>query len=163
MAAARWFDEGYVRQYVLAPAHDRPRLDAWSRVGFGQQHAYGIREVPEAAWPERVRLAEERDVDALVELSPVLVEHQAQSPVFGAISTRETPEEIRAEILGDLPKPEIGDLVAERDGRIVGAFQIYPAGLSSVHSGLARPEGAALLGWAATRPEPSAAPAPGSR
>jgi GNAT superfamily N-acetyltransferase len=56
-------------------------------------------------------------------------------------------------MLEDLAKPEIADLVAERDGRIVGAFQIVPAELSSVHSGLARPEGAALLGWAATRPD----------
>ena len=35
---------------------------------------------------------------------------------------------------------------------IVGAFQIVPVELSSVHSGLARPPGAALLGWAATDP-----------
>ena len=152
VAAARWFDEGRVRQYVLAPAHDTALVDAWAHVSFGRQHAAGIREVPQAAWPEGVRLAEERDVDALVALSPLLVEHQAQSPVFGVGLPRETPEEIRAEILEDLAKPEIGDLVAERDGRIVGSFQLVPVELSSVHSGLARPQGAVLLNWAATDP-----------
>ena len=104
-------------------------------------------------WPEDVRLAEERDIDGLVELAPLLVEYQAQPPVFGIGLPRETPAEIRAEILEDLPKPEIGDLVAARDGVLVGAFQVVPAELSSVHSGLARPEEAALIGWAATRPD----------
>ena len=73
--------------------------------------------------------------------------------MFGIRLPRETPEEVRAELLEDLAKDEIGDLVAEQDGRIVGAFQIVPAELSSVHAGLARPEGAALLSWAATRPD----------
>ena len=152
-AAARWFEEGRTRHYALAPASDAALLDAWSRAGFGQQHAYGIREAPLVSWPEGVRRAEERDLDALVELSPLLVEHQAQSPVFGIGLPRETPEAIRADIAEDLPKPEIGDLVAERDGKLVGAFQVVPVELSSVHSGLARPEGAALIGWAATVPQ----------
>jgi GNAT superfamily N-acetyltransferase len=151
-AAARWFDEGRVRQYVLVPTHDRALVDAWFRVGFGQQHAAGIREVPETSWPDGVRLAEDRDLEALVDLTPLLVEHQAQSPVFGVPAPSESREEIRADILADLPKPEIGDLVVERDGRIVGAFQVVPVELSSVHSGLGRPAGAALLGWAATDP-----------
>ncbi|HKP10189.1 MAG TPA: GNAT family N-acetyltransferase [Gaiella sp.] len=152
-AAARWVEEGNVRHYALAPAHDEALLRAWSRIGFGQQHAYGVREVPDVEWPEGVRLAEERDVDALVELTPLLPDHQALSPTFAGGLPAEDPGELRAEILEDLGKPEIGDLVAERDGKIVGAFQLVPAELSSVHSGLARPEGAALLGWAATDPD----------
>lgn len=152
-AAARWVDEGNVRHYAIVPAHDRDVLRAWDRVGFGQQHAFGIQQVPAASWPGDVRLAQEGDVDALVELSPLLAEHQAQSPVFGIGLPTETPEESRAEIVEDLSKPEIGDLVVERDGRIVGAFQLAPVELSSVHDGLARPEGAALLGWAATEPK----------
>jgi GNAT superfamily N-acetyltransferase len=60
---------------------------------------------------------------------------------------------LRAGLLEDLQKPEIGDLVAEQDGRIVGAFQIVPVELSSLHVGLARPDSAAFLGWAATRPD----------
>jgi len=152
-AAARWVDEKLVRHYALMPATDQALVEAWSRVGFGHQHAHGIREVPEGSWPEGVRLAEERDVDALVELTPLLPDHQSASPVFGGGLPQETAEGLRAEILADLAKAELGNIVAERDGRIVGAFEIVPAEQSSVHSGLARPDGAALLGWAATRPE----------
>ncbi len=50
-------------------------------------------------------------------------------------------------------KEETGDLVAEQDGRIVGAFQLVPVELSGMHVALARPDGAAFLGWAATRPD----------
>lgn len=152
-AAAGWVEAGRVRHYALVPAHDPELLRAWARVGFGQQHAHGVREVPETAWPEGVRRAEERDVDALVALAPLLGDHQSLAPTFAGGLPAEDPEELRAEIVEDLGKPEIGDLVAERDGRIVGAFQLVPAELSSVHAGVARPEGAALLGWAATDPE----------
>jgi GNAT superfamily N-acetyltransferase len=151
-AARRWVEEGWVRQYAMAPAHDPKLLEAWYRVGFGQQHAHGIKEVPEASWPADTRRAREDDVDALVGLTPLLPDHQAASPTFAGIPMQETPEELREEILADLAKPEIGNLVAERDGRIVGSFELVPVELSSVHSGLARPEGAALLGWAATDP-----------
>ena len=151
-AAASWVAEGRVRHYALAPAWDAGLLEAWSRVGFGQQHAYGIREVPAATWPEGTRPAEERDVDALLELSPLISNHHATAPVFSRGPVAESLEEQRAEILEDLAKPEIGDIVFERDGRIVGSFQNVPAELSSVHTGLARPDGAVLLGWAATDP-----------
>ncbi|MBA2461865.1 MAG: GNAT family N-acetyltransferase [Actinobacteria bacterium] len=152
-AAARWFDEGRVRHYVLVPASDAALLDSWFRVSFGQQHASGIREVPDTPWPDGSRLATPEDLDTLLELSPLLHEHQAGSPVFGIGLPRETLDALRAEIIEDLAKEGIGDLVAEQEGRIVGAFQVVPVELSTIHAGLARPEGAALLGWAATRPE----------
>ena len=100
-----------------------------------------------------MRRAEPRDVDALVALTPLLGDHQAEAPVFARGFPADDPEELRAEILADLVKDEIGELVAERDGRIVGAFESAPVERSSVHVGLARPPGAALLGWAATLPE----------
>jgi ribosomal protein S18 acetylase RimI-like enzyme len=153
VASTRWFEEGRTRHYVMAPTSDDPLLEAWHRLSFGHQHAHGISEVRDVPWPPRVRTAEEKDIDVLVELSPLLVEHQAQSPVFGIGLPRETAEEIRAEILEDLGNPEIGDLVAEQDGRIVGAFQLASAELSTTHAGLARPERAVLLSWAATRPD----------
>jgi GNAT superfamily N-acetyltransferase len=152
-AAARWFEEGRTRQYVITPASDADTLDAWHRLSFGHQHAMGIREIPEVSWPDNVRLAEERDIDDLIDLSPLLSDYQAEAPVFGIGLPREDPDELRAEFLEDLAKPEIGDLVAEQDGHIVGAFQLAPVELSSTHTGLARPDGALLLSWAATRPE----------
>ncbi|MEO5575179.1 MAG: GNAT family N-acetyltransferase [Gaiellaceae bacterium] len=154
-AASRgWVDDDErPRHYALVPASDRALIEAWSRVGFGQQHAYGIQAVKHGRWSEGVRLATTADVDALVDLDPLLSDHQAEAPVFAHGLRKGSREELRAELLEDIAKPEIGDLVVERDGRIVGAFQVVPAELSSVHSGLARPEGAALLGWAATDPE----------
>jgi GNAT superfamily N-acetyltransferase len=152
-AAERWFEEGRVRHYALVPATDVALVDAWWRAGFGQQHAGGISEVPDIAWPDNVRRATEDDLDALVELSPVIADHQALAPVFGAVERNETEAELRADLLADMQKPEIGELVVEQDGRVVGAFEIVPVELSSVHTGLARPEGAALLGWAATFPD----------
>jgi GNAT superfamily N-acetyltransferase len=153
-AAAAWVDEDErPRHYTLVPATDRSLVEAWSRVGFGQQHAFGIRAVPEGRWPEGVRLATEADVDGLLDLHPVLSDHQYKSPVFGRGLPRASPEELRAEILEDLAHEARGDLVFEREGRIVGSFALAPAELSSVHTGLALPDGAVLLGWAATYPD----------
>lgn len=152
-AASGWVDAGLVRHYAMVPAHDAEVVAAWSRVGFGQQHAHGVQEIPEASWPEGVRLATEDDVDALVDLGPLLPDHQALSPVFAYGFEADSAEEVRQEILEDLANPDVGDLVVERGGTIVGAFQLAAAELSSVHSGLARPDGAVLLNWAATRPE----------
>lgn len=154
-AAARgWVEQdGRTRHYARVPGTDPALLDAWYRISFGQQHAYGIQAIPDAAWPEDVRLATEADVEAILDLDPLLPDHQAQSPVFISASPRETREELRAEILADLAKEEVGDLVVEREGRVVGSFQLVPVELSSAHRGVARPEGAALLNWAATEPD----------
>ena len=151
-AAARWVEQGWVRQYAMAPAHDPELLDAWYRTGFGQQHAHGVTEVPETTWPEGTRLAREDDVDALVVLSPLLSDHQAGSPTFAPTPPGESSDELRAEILEDLARPEVGDVVVERDGRVVGSFQLVPVETSSSHSGVGRPDGAAFLGWGATDP-----------
>src|SRR5215213_2402650 len=104
-AAMRWIEDGHVRQYALVPAHHPEMLRGWSRIGFGQQHAHGVSEVPDVPWPDGVRRAELRDVDALVALAPLLPEHQALSPTFAGGLPAEDPEELRAEILEELDKP----------------------------------------------------------
>ena len=153
-AAAGWVDEGRTRHYAVVPATDAALVDAWFRLSFGQQHAFGIREVPEAPdSAEAVREADERDVDALVALTPLLGEHQGRSPVFSAGMPPEDEQDLRREILEDIASKETGNLVAERDGQIVGAFDVVPVEMSSVHSGPARPERTALLSWAATVPD----------
>ena len=153
VAATRWVDEGWTRQYTLVPATDDALVDAWFRLSFGLQHAAGIREVPpDATFPEGTRVATEDDLDALVELSPLLNRHQARSPVFGG-RREETEDEIRADILEDLGSPEVGTLVAEVEGRIVANFVVVPATMSSMHAGLGRPERAALLGFAISSPD----------
>jgi len=152
-AAARWVDEGRTRHYAVAPASDTPLLQAWYRLGFGQQQALAIREVPDATMPENVRLAEERDIEPLVELGPLLSDHQGGSPVFAGWRSLETEEEIRQEVIDDLANPEFGLFVAEQEGRIVGGFELVPTALSPMHASLAQVEGAALLSWAVTRPD----------
>ena len=44
-AAADWVKAGRTRHYVLVPA-DAELVDAWFRLGFGQQQAHGIQQVP---------------------------------------------------------------------------------------------------------------------
>jgi GNAT superfamily N-acetyltransferase len=152
-AAATWVDEGATRHFVVAPATNDALLDAWHRLSFGHQHALGAREVPEDVDPvDGVRLATAEDLDGIVDLAPVLPDHQDRSPVFGT-APRETDEELRAEIGEDLTNPKIANFVAEADGRIVGNLVIAPADVSSTHSGLARIEGSALLAYAATQPD----------
>ena len=152
-AAARWMHEGRHRHYAVAPATDAPLLQSWNRLGFGQQQALGIREIPDATMPENVRLAEERDIEPLVELGPLLPDHQGGSPVFSDFRALETEEELRQEVVDDLANPDLGLFVAEQDGRVVGSFELAPTELSSMHASLARVDGAVLLGWAVTRPE----------
>jgi ribosomal protein S18 acetylase RimI-like enzyme len=153
VAGARWFEEGRPRHYALVPESDYALVEAWFRLSFGQQHAFGIREVPDAVtWPDEVRRAEPADVEALVALAPLLSDHQARAPVFSRGHPPADSDELRAEILADLGKEEIAELVAERDGEIVGAMETVPVELSTTHSGLSRPRGAVLLAWAATLP-----------
>jgi ribosomal protein S18 acetylase RimI-like enzyme len=156
-AAARWVEEGRTAHYALVPASDVALVDAWFRLSFGQQHALGVRELDAADDPAPpdtvvVRRATGDDLEALVELGPLLSDHQAQSPVF-ARGFDETEEELRTEIAADLANDSWTTLVAEVDGRIVSSFFLVPTEESGVHSGLARVPGALLLAWAATRPE----------
>jgi GNAT superfamily N-acetyltransferase len=156
-AAAAWHDEGRIAHYVVAPASDNDLVDAWFRLGFGQQHALGIRGLDPAEDPDppsgaTVRQATADDVEPLVALGPVLQEHQTLSPVF-ARGFEETEEAMRAEITADVANERFATLVAEVDGRIVSSFFLVPTEESTTHAGLTRIPGALLLAWAATRPE----------
>lgn len=156
VAAANWVEEGRHRHYALVPASDRDLVDAWFRLSFGAQHAMGIQETPEA--PDslttdiEVRRAEAADLETAMAHGAVLPDHQGRSPVFGG-HPMPTDDELRAEIIGELADPEIATFIAEREGRSLGSLVMVPAKKSSMHSSLARPERAALLGFAATIPE----------
>jgi ribosomal protein S18 acetylase RimI-like enzyme len=156
-AAQRWVDEGRPRHYVQVPASEPELLDAWYRVGFGQQHAAAVTEVPDLRWPEGVREARPDDLEGVFELTPLIREHQAGAPVFSANLRVETPEETRAAIMEEITNDEIGALVAEAGGRLVGGFIVSAAEQAGdaphAFTGLARPERAGYLAWAVTRPE----------
>lgn len=146
LAAHRWVEEGNTRHYVIVPAHDAPLLDAWFRLGFGQQHAVGLREVPgEVAWPEGVRVARPDDVEALVTLAPLLADHQALAPVFGPGRGGWDEAEMRRKVVEDVDAGNI--LVAELNGRLLGC--VY---LDVREADLHRPQ-SAFLAWMAIVPE----------
>jgi GNAT superfamily N-acetyltransferase len=152
VAAAGWVDDDRTRHYVVAPATDDALVQAWYRLSFGQQHALGAQSIPVEIGPsDGARLAEQGDLDAIIEIAPVLPDHQDLAPVFAG-GPRETEQELREEISADLENPEIANFVAEVDGRVVGNLVLAPVTLSSMHSGLARIEGSVLLAYAATRP-----------
>jgi ribosomal protein S18 acetylase RimI-like enzyme len=156
-SAQRWVDEGRPRHYVQVPASERELLEAWNRVCFGLQHAAGIREVPDVPWPVGVREARPDDLEGVFELTPLIREHQSAAPVFSANLRVETPAETRAAIVEEITNEEIGTLVAEAGGRLVGGFIVAAAEQAGdaphAFAGLARPERAAYLAWAVTRPE----------
>src|SRR5215208_2855708 len=150
-AAAGWVEQGLKAHYAAVPASDAPLVDAWFRLGFGAQHAYGIREIPDTEWPANVRPATPDDVENLVALAPWLQDHQALSPVFSGKAPQDD-DEVRADIIEDLESDRSVNLLFEADGRTVGNFFVCPVELSDMHSGLARPPHAALLAFAVTDP-----------
>jgi ribosomal protein S18 acetylase RimI-like enzyme len=150
--AERWVDGGRTRHWAVVPASDAALVEAWFRLSFGQQQAYGIAEVGDEPWPDGVREAEPRDVDALVELAPKLASHQLATPVFSGRPLGVGADELRADIEQELASGTTTNLVAEVGGKIVGNFGVCPVELSSVHTSLARPERACYLGFAIVDP-----------
>ena len=151
-AAAGWFEQGVRAHYALVPGNDTSLLDGWFRLGFGAQQAHGVMEIPEREWPPSVREATRDDIEALVEIGPLLSRHQHQSPVFSSVP-EQGADEVRADVLDDFATDGVANLVYELDSRIVGDFFVCPLGLSSAHAGLARPPGAAFIGFAITHPD----------
>ena len=155
-AAEHWVEQGRTRHYVLVPA-DEALVDTWFRVGFGGQHAHGIREVPvhtEAAVPDgfEIRHPRESEIDALIEIGLALPRHQLKAPVF---SPRPVPsrEEERQEWLDTFADDQEEVLIGYLNDRPVACWSVTSIERSGEHSGLARPERAAFLGFAATLPE----------
>jgi GNAT superfamily N-acetyltransferase len=151
-AAQRWIDEGRTRHYALVPAID-DQVAAWFRLSFGAQQAHGIKEIEVRVWPPGTRLAEQRDIEALIELTPLLSDHQALAPVFSGIELHENTDELRTMLVADIANDGLGELVYERAGRVVACFEVVPVELGSMHRGLAQPDAAAYLGWAASLPD----------
>ncbi|MEO8329961.1 MAG: GNAT family N-acetyltransferase, partial [Candidatus Nanopelagicales bacterium] len=151
VAAQRWFDEGMTSHFVLVPSWDLPLLDAWYRLGFGQQHAHAIQParaadvlVPQVV----VRRADRDDIDQLAPLDLVLPQHQGRSPVFSG-SDLPTLEEAEAEWQESIADHDFANFVAEVDGAVVGAAIGCSLEKSNSNLSLAKPEQAGFLGFAA--------------
>jgi GNAT superfamily N-acetyltransferase len=157
-AAQQWVDGGRTSHYTMVPATDAALVDAWFRLGFGHQHVHGIRGTPSleraAAMADGLELRRPRrdDLDALARIDLVLPEHQSLAPVFSRLAIP-THEETRAELEDDFDDPKYTTFVVERDGELLGAAVGCAIEVSSSHAGLARPNGAAFLGFAAVLPE----------
>jgi ribosomal protein S18 acetylase RimI-like enzyme len=154
--AAGWVERGFGHHYAIVPASDQALVDAWFRLSFGAQHASGIQETPQDTVepPARVvvRRATADDVDAVVRLDLELPGHQRLAPVFSTAPAY-TEEESRTDFLAEVDAPEQAILLADVDGRVVSMLVMVDVSKSSMHTGLARPERAAFLGFAATLPE----------
>lgn len=155
-AAEHWVEQGRTRHYVLVPA-DESLVDAWFHVGFGGQHAQGIREVPahtEVAVPDgfEIRHPRESEIDALIDVSLALPTHQLQAPVF---SERPVPSrnEERQEWLDTFADDDEEVLIGYLHDKPVACWSVTSIERSREHTGLARPDRAAFLGFAATLPE----------
>ena len=156
VAAARWVEEGRTAHYVVVPAQDAELVDAWFRLGFGQQHAHAIHPVPteppQAPAQLTIRRARRDDIDVLAQLDLALPEHQGRSPVFSA-GEMPTLDQAKKEWDEDIDDEEYGYFVAEHDGRVIGSAVGCALERSSAHLGPARPDNAGFLGFAAVLPE----------
>jgi ribosomal protein S18 acetylase RimI-like enzyme len=90
-AGPAWLELGAFDHYVMFPAHDRPGLDVWFALSFGQEQVHALRSLDEplpvtAVIPGvRFRRALESDRNVMVEeMSPILRRHLAGPPVWAA-------------------------------------------------------------------------------
>jgi GNAT superfamily N-acetyltransferase len=157
-AAPSWLERGWDAHYALVPAHDPVLVDAWFRLGFGQSHVHGVREVPTDPWQPPahlvVRPPRRDDVRVLAELDVALPDHQLLAPTFAAGEVF-TVEEAMAEWEESFDSH--GDdgyhhVVVEHDGRVVGAATACALEKSGGHQGLTRPPHAGFLGYASVFP-----------
>ena len=155
-AAARWVEEGRTRHYAVVPATDAELVDAWFRLGFGQQQAHGMQEVPdenEVAVPPGFAIGPPDPVtlEELIDVDLALPRHQSSSPVFSS-RIRDDREESRDEWLKTLPAP------TRRSRSATGTAARSPAGQSSGptvrdYYGLGLPQDSCYLAFAVTLPE----------
>ncbi|WP_203590025.1 GNAT family N-acetyltransferase [Streptomyces sp. SID13031] len=141
--------------YALVP-DEAELVDAWFRLGFGAQHAHAVRPAPAAPLPNRsgltIRRAERGDVPVLAELELALPQHQGLAPVFSA-GEMPTLEEALADWEESIDDRDYATFVAERNEKVIGLSIGCSIEKSSAHSGLAQPDNAGFLAYAAVFPE----------
>jgi len=155
-AAGTWVQQGRTAHYVVVPSHDQAVVEAWFRVGFGQQHMHAVRAVgptpPSTASSVTIRSARRTDIPVLALLDRALSVHQALSPVFSSAHPPSLEEAV-AEWEAEIDNPAFVNFVAERDGVVIGSAIGCSIDQSSMHVGLSRPDRAGHLAFAAVLPE----------
>lgn len=156
-AAGRWVEEGRRRQYVLLPASEEGLVDAWFRLGFGQQQAHGLQAVPpqsDIRLPDGVEIREprEEDIEELIAVDLALPAHQGAAPVFSGLPLP-TENEVRDEWRATVDGNDEEVLVGYRDGRPLACWSLVAAEDSYHYHGLMLPERAYYLAFASTVPE----------
>ena len=156
-AAAVWFEHGRRRHYVLVPATDQLLVDAWFRLGFGQQQAHGIREVTPPADVRRpngleIRKPREDDIEALIAVDMVLARVNRDSPVFSDWPLP-TADALRTEWRSTLIDGVDRVLIGCVDGRPVACWSYCDIEHAGYHHGLVGADDACYLAFAATLPE----------
>ncbi len=133
-------------------------IDAWFRLGFGQQHVHALRESggdPVAVDPRRVSRSGGPASD------DVGISGRARPCSFPATrQRRRSSRRVRSRpskkrgLIGRSRSttPPTGLSWPSREGQVVGSAVGAPVRLSSIHRGLARPDHAAILGFAAVFP-----------
>src|SRR5262245_15487243 len=154
--AEGWVEQGRTAHYVLVPADDDELVDAWFRVGFGAQHAHGIRELSahtEVRVPDgyEIRAPSEDELDDLIDLDLALPQHAQRAPVFSRRRVH-TREDSRQEWLRTFAAGEEEILIGSENGKAVACWAILPIERSGEHTGLTRADRAAFLGFASTLP-----------
>ena len=160
-AAARWVEEGRTSHYAIVPAADERSIDAWFRLGFGQQHVYAIRETPPAtplteaaAGGIEIRRPTRDDTRrARASSSVALPAHQARSPVFSRSRAAAGRGGARR-VGGGLRRPEVRHV--RRRASTGGSSARRSAARSSVVRHAQGPRAArhaGFLGFAAVLPE----------
>jgi GNAT superfamily N-acetyltransferase len=156
-AAPMWLARGCLAHYIELSADDPTSLNAWFRLSFGLQHAFGIRHLSTAdlvaPLPEEavtIRRATPDDSASVAEMEGILWTHLGRSPTYSVRlpEQAEHTREAAAEILVD---PQVVVWLAERDGEALGAVTITP--LTPGDDLLDVPEHCCFLASAALREE----------
>lgn len=121
--AARWVGAGSFAHYVQVAADDRSTLRAWRSLGFGSEHATGLRHLtpPRAEPPDAVviRRGGLDDAGTVGDLAVELHRYHANAPIFDPYLP-EAVAGMRPRFAASLVDDEVVVWLAERDGRAVG-------------------------------------------
>lgn len=156
-AAPHWLARGCFAHYAEVLADDPASIDAWFRLGFGQQHAYAICPLEAENLPNLpfdptiiIRRASMDDVETLTELRGILSRHLGRRPVYSVRLPEDAPG-WRERAVSDLSDPQVAVWFAEEGGTVLGAVATAP--LTADHETLDAPEHCCYFAFAAVREE----------